>query len=49
MDPSDRSKNVAIVARFLANDHQLADSLGGRLKQALQGRIVLFTYLVSLK
>ncbi|KAI6183066.1 Innexin family-containing protein [Aphelenchoides bicaudatus] len=45
MDPSDRSKNVEIVARFLANDHQLAETLGGRIKHALKGRIVLFTYL----
>lgn len=49
MDPSDRSKNVEIVARFLASDHQLAETLGGRVKHALQGRIVLFTYLASFR
>jgi hypothetical protein len=49
MDPSDRSKNIEIVARFLASDHQLAETLGGRIRHALRGRIVLFTYLVGLK
>ncbi|KAI6241288.1 Innexin [Aphelenchoides fujianensis] len=46
MDPGDRSKNVEIVARFLSSDHQLADSLGGRFRQYLQGRVVLYTYLM---
>ncbi|KAI6207728.1 Innexin [Aphelenchoides besseyi] len=45
MDPADRSRNVEIVARFLASDHQLADSLAGRFRQFFQGRIVLYTYL----
>lgn len=47
MDPSGRSKNVETVARFLANDHELAANLGGRIRQKLQGRVLLFSYVVS--
>ncbi|CAD5207141.1 unnamed protein product [Bursaphelenchus okinawaensis] len=46
MDPSDRSKNIETVARFLASDHELASTLGGRIRQHLEGRVVLSTYLL---
>lgn len=37
---------MEVIARFLLYDHDITESLGGRVKQALEGRIVLFTYIV---
>uniref|UniRef100_A0A915DEH4 Innexin n=1 Tax=Ditylenchus dipsaci TaxID=166011 RepID=A0A915DEH4_9BILA len=45
MEPEERGKNMEVVARFLIYDHDVTKSLGGRFKQALEGRIVLFTYI----
>lgn len=37
---------MEVIARFLIFDHDVTESLSGRIKQALEGRIVLFTYIV---
>lgn len=48
MEPEDRAKNMETIARFLVFDHDITASLGGRIKSQIEGRIVLFAYLVNL-
>lgn len=37
---------MEIIARFLIYDHDISESLGGQIKQAFEGRIILLTYIV---
>ncbi|KAH7722327.1 INX-12 protein [Aphelenchoides avenae] len=46
MEPEDRAKNMEIVARFLVFDHDITASLGGSIKSKIEGKIVLFAYLL---
>lgn len=45
MEAEGRGKNMDIIARFLVHDHEIIENLGGPIKRALEGRIVVFAYL----
>ena len=45
MEAGERSKNMDVIARFLIYDHDVTESLGGKIKSSLEGRIVVLAYM----
>jgi hypothetical protein len=44
MEAGERSKNMDVIARFLIYDHDVTESLGGKIKSALEGRILVIRF-----